>query len=67
MKQQHKEFLTELAFLMKRFNVYFCTDSFTSADFVIYAEDPNTGIVEEIAYWDLYNILPEDILEKIKE
>lgn len=62
MKQQHKEFLTELAFLMKKFNVYFCTDSFTSADFVIYTSDG-----EEVAYWDLYNILPEDILEKIDE
>lgn len=59
MKQQHKEFLTELAFLMKKFNVYFCTDSFTSADFVIYTKDG-----EEVAYWDLYNILPENILEK---
>lgn len=59
MKQQHKEFLTELAFLMKKFDVYFCTDSFTSADFVIYT---NNG--EEISYWGLYNILPEDVLEK---
>lgn len=62
MKQQHKEFLTELAFLMKKFNVYFCTDSFTSTDFVIYTDGG-----EEIAYWDLYNILPEDILEKVDE